>query len=878
MITRCRWTWAGCLVGSLLLACGDDDAGRGPDAAGPADAGEAPDGAPDARPDDAAADASLPEEPLPEFTPTGEIEIIVDDRGIPHVYAATDEDSYYGAGYAMASDRLFQMDLNRRRAQGRWAEVLGNTHAGDDELSLLLGFARDGRRDADALARDYPDAYALVVAWTAGINRRITEILDGQAPLPYGFGPDGLDYTPDLWRPSDVVTTSRLSFFGTSNTLEAELFVSILRLLEPEAFDRVEIVRPLYPTFALPEADRPSARSGSSPPPLPPRLPPGALPPDAESALRTLARRLRPYRTHGSNNWAVAGTATDNGRSMLANDPHLPLESPSLMYALHINSREGGGTFDVAGFTFAGSIGVALGHNDRVAWSATTNFADTIDVWEVELTEGGARVGGEIRPIVERTESIRVRAPGGAAEDATPTRFTVSEVPGYGVLLPRDIVPIPIARPRHALLMRWVGFDPFGSPTGLLALQRARSLDELDDAFGQVPALGFNFVGADARGIVYRVGQAVPDRGNPAGRQPAWLVMDGSDADSYWTGALLPAEQLPHSRDPERGWLATANNDPLGFTANGRLDDDPWYYGAYFDPGFRASRIESELTRLVAAGPVTLADMRTLQTDAHSTLSDALLPFLAGASARVATDPALSAYRDRPDLVRLVDLLTTEWDRQMRRGSAGALVFHVWAHLLAREALEDDVGVLFGPALEVTAGAWFLLKITALALQGVYPRSAEVLQEPADLLVFRALDATATWLEERFGTSDPAAYTFGDVHQTSIVSIAGGALDIEPFPSDGGEDTINNAPSRLLEGGAVADRFLSSDGPLFRIVVSFDEDGTPRAETNFAPGNVGDPASTHFTDEMARWADGQYLPLPFRRAEIEASMERRIDL
>ncbi|MCC7542118.1 MAG: penicillin acylase family protein [Deltaproteobacteria bacterium] len=862
----------------LALGCGDDDGPRPGDAS--TDGTSAPDGAIEGGPTeggtDSGPDASLPEEPLPAYEPSDAIEILYDDRGIPHVFAATDEDAYYAAGYAMATDRLFQMELNRRRAYGRWSEVLGEARERDDELSLLLGFARDGRRDADALARDFPQAHALVVAWAAGINRRIDEIARGEAELPYGFGPDALDFEPAPWRPSDVVSVSRMSFFATSNTLEAELFVSILRLVEPESFARVELLRPLYPTFAVPEDERPEPRVGSAS--LPPRLPAGALPVDAAGALRELVRVLAPYRTHGSNNWAVAGAHTANGRSMLANDPHLPLESPSLMYALHVNSAEGGGTFDVAGFTFAGSIGVALGHNARVAWAATTSFADAIDVWEVEYVEGGVRIGDRTVPVVEREETVRVRSEGGAVGDAAARRYVVTEVPGYGVILPRDIVPIPIAQPRHALLMRWAGFDPIGNPTGLLALQRAGSLDELEEAFGQVPALGFNFVGADADGIVYRVGQAVPDRGDPATHQPAYLVMDGDDPDAFWSGALLPPERLPHSRDPARGWLATANNDPLGFTENGRVDDDPWYYGAYFDPGFRARRISDELTRLTARGDVTADEMRTLQTDAHSTLADALLPMLAEAFARVPTDPALSEYRDRPELARLVALLTSEWDRQMRRESAGALAFHVWAHELARAVLEDDVGVLFGAALDVTAGAWFLLKVTALALQGVYPRSAEVVADGTDATILAALASCATWLTERYGSVDPAGYAWGDAHRTWLTSVAGGALDLEPFASDGGEDTINNAPSGYLDGASVATTFLSDDGPLFRSVVEFDEDGTPRARIAFVPGNAGDPTSEHFRDELDGWAEGSYGPLLFRRGEIEAATERRVSI
>jgi penicillin amidase len=138
----------------------------------------------------------------------------------------------------------------------------------------------------------------------------------------------------------------------------------------------------------------------------------------------------------------------------------------------------------------------------------------------------------------------------------------------------------------------------------------------------------------------------------------------------------------------------TANNDPFGFTADGLLDGDPYYYGVYFDPGTRASRIESELTKMINAGPVTLEQMQTLQDDTYTLMADDLIPLLESAYASVHTDDELAAYRDRDDFDSLVALMTN-WDRHMERESSAAVVFNAFCFFATREALGDDFGILF---------------------------------------------------------------------------------------------------------------------------------------------------------------------------------------
>lgn len=809
---------------------------------------------------------------------TADVEVVVDHRGIPHIYGATDADVLYASGYHMASDRLFQMDLVRRRALGRLAEVFGGDRRDDDETARLFGFARWGTEDARRLQRDAPEDYALTVAWTAGINARIDEVRRGAAPLPYGFGPAELDYQPERWSVADGFAIGKMLAFSNSNSLESEILATVLQRDFPSLFDSVQLIRPLFDAYAVPAEDRPTATSAPLPPGAPTTARDRVTPAGLREALATVHARLAPFTVLGSNNWVVSGRLTDNGRPLIANDPHQPLQSPSVMYLQHLNSTERGhGTLDVVGWSFAGTPGVQLGHNQRIHWAATTNFADVMDIWEVSTSADGAqaRVGTAMEPIVPRDELIRIRGAGMPAGVGTEFHYVVNEVPGRGVLLPRNIVPIPVGRPGRLLLFQWAGFRGTNEARCFLSLDRARSIDDFERAVDLMEVGGFNFLGADASQIAYRVHVLVPDRGPPAGRPDPWALLDGDDASTLWTGAWLPPEKLPHSRAPVQGWIATANNDPWGFTADGRTDDDPWYYGAFYSPGERAKRVEDELARLGARGGVTVSDMQALQTDTHSALADVLLPVLEAAHGRIATDASLAEFRGRADLDSLVARLMA-WDRRMERDSADAVVFHGLIHYLAARVLGDDLDFIFDLALD--ASSVYVIKIVALAMTGAYPRGDGVLQGGRDFLALSALSDTAAWLTSRFGGLEATRYRWGDVHGTSFDNSYGGMLDAGWVATDGGEDTVNVSGSRFFNSSGVRTRFESHDGPVFRVVTSFAADGTPESVASTVRGQSADPTSPHFSDESDDWVEDRYTPIAYRRAEVDAARERSYTL
>lgn len=819
---------------------------------------DGPDGSMDAGPDaraplDAAVDAGPPDDPV--YALTAPVEVFRDPTGMVHLYAQSDEDLFFASGYQQAADRLLSMELTRRRALGRRAELLGERYVGDDTLARVVQLPRWGREAELRLREEHPEDYALIVAWTSGVNARIAEIASGDAPRPYGFGPDELDYAPEPWRVSDAFTVGKLILWGNANQLEFDLLATIIRDFLPDAFDRIPLMAPMVDAPILAEDERPTGGRTMSHPRAPRAARP--VPEGLSEQLRRVLRLVpEPTARFSSNNWAVDGRHTENGRPLVAGDPHQPLRSPSVFYLQHLNSADAGGAFDVAGFSFVGSPAVQLGHNRRVAWTATTTYPDISDLWDVRASSESVSLGGEERPIVRRTETVEVR-------DGDPVTVTIEEVAGFGVLLPDDLAPVPITSPGRRLLYQWVGFRPTQEAWSFLQLDRAETLEDVEAAADGMEIGCFNFIAGTADGITYRSSPLVPLRG--ASVREAWTMQDGDDAATLWQPGFL--EILPRSRGGARGWLASANNDPFGFTSNGDLSDDPFYFGVFYDPGTRGARLEAELTRLTADGAVTVADMETLQMDTHSVVADLLLPVVAEAWAAVPTDDALAEFRDRPELATLTTLLLDDWNRRMDRDQAGAVAFDVFTFFVTRRALEDELSLVFDTVLEEEP--IYVVKWGVNTLTRSFPGADALMPEGRDVLVMRALEGTATWLERRFGDVDPAGYTWADHHGTRLLSDYGEAADGGWVASDGGLGTVNKSPATFPVGDGFAP-LESTSGPVYRMVASFGEDGTPEARFTHVRGNVGDPTDPNFAANTEAWVEGDYAPLRFSRGAIEA--------
>ena len=788
-----------------------------------------------------------------------------DDMGVVHINAATDADVYYGAGYMQASDRLFQMDLMRRRALGRRAEVLGPSMANDDELMLRIGIRRLGAENEAMMRAEHPESVRLVDAWVRGVNARIDEVLAGDAPLPYGFGGGELDYQPEHWTSAEALAVGKMIVFGNANQIQYDLLATVLRDYAPRAFE-MPLLQPLRNTFILGPAPAMAASRAPSTPAT--RRAAGALPDSAARELHAFLAHMSSLGPGASNNWAISGAHTANGRPMIANDPHQPLKSPSLMWAHHMNSADADGTLDVVGFGFVGTPSVQLGHNRHIAWAATTTYPDMMDVWDVELAGTNVRVGDQQVAMTLRSETIAVR--GEASR-----QITCEDVPGYGVLLPPAILPIPLVDDGHRLLLNWTGFRPTGEARGIQLFDSARNLEDFEAAVDSMEIAAFNFLAASADGIAYRSSMLVPDQGRASQVHPRWALLDGNDPATFWNGKFLPLERLPRSRGGTQGYVVTANNDPFGFTENAVFDDDPFYFGAFFDPGTRAYRIQSELDRRIQAGKLDVASMQTLQRDTYSVFADDVVPLLVNAFAARLTDPSLSAYRNRPDLESLVQMLTT-WDRRMDRDSSEAVVFNAFLFFAVRRAVADEFSITFGPIIEENEGV--MLRFGLLPLLGRVPNADSYLTPGKNLILLQALEDVVAYLNEKFGSTAPSAYTWGAIHGTQFDHVWPAGQGVGFVSTEGGVGTVNVSDTNLFSGAETHEQLKATSGAIFRSVTEFDSSGTPIAYVNFPPGNGGQAGDPHFRDTLDDWLENRSKKLLFSHDEIEARTTERLEI
>ncbi len=794
--------------------------------------------------------------------PAQDVELIVDKLGVTHVYAQSDADAYFGAGYAMARDRLFEMELFRRKALGTSAELFGAPSVTGDRSARVLGFARLGAADAARMQSERPDDYALVQAWVAGVNRRIDEIGSGAAPRPYGFGKDELDFLPAPWTAEDAFAVGKTLAFGLSNSLDSEVLATVLRTVVPQTAAHLPVSLPAYDTYIVGQANGGAGAGGPAPPNPPP--PPGGWLPDG---YREFFPQL------ASNNWAVDGAHTSNGKPILCGDPHQPLTSPSRFWPFAMNSTAGGGTLDVQGFAFVGTPSVELGFNAHLGWTATTDFADAMDLWDVE-TDGPldtVKIGGNPVATVKREETIKVRG----GDDVT---FEVAEVPGYGVILPEEILPVPkYLLVKGQLLLDWTGLRPTREASVYMALDRAGDLDAFERAVDLMDVGAVNLVAADATGIDYHVHAAVPDRGDPSSHPMPWHVLDGNDPSGLWTRGDLPPEKLPHLRAPTRGFIVTANNDPFGFTSDGNVENDPYYYGAFFSNGLRAHRIEEALTAALAnGGKVSPEDMQALQADVHSDLADTLLPHLADAAAAIGTDAALQQYVGRADLTDLAARLAA-WDRNFADDSEAAVIFLGVEWFAAKRAFAAKLTDTLFDAV-VGRSPPFALGMLRNVVEHRFADADLYLPDGLNALLVGALDDTAKWLAARFGSLAPGSFTLGKLQQAAFPNDYGHALTPAPVPVGGSDDTVRVTEGAFFAKGQPLQMVTASEMSLYRMTLTFDGAGAPVVAIDFARGASGEPDSPRFDDQQPLWQKGGHVPWAFKRADVEAEMTGKATL
>lgn len=497
-----------------------------------------------------------------------------DRWGIPHVHANSDEDLFFGFGYATAQDRLFQLDYLRRRASGRLAEILGPEAIEADVLYRTIGL----RQIAEAELASLPaDVRVLLDAYSAGVNALIDQTRDNP-PIEF----DLLNYRPQSWAPADC-----LAIMGEFRWYLTGRFPVIA---VPEMVKRALGDGPLYRDFIVGEFDEESV------------LYQGEYP---AGRVSTGSGTIGDESAGGSNNWALAGSRTASGKPLVASDPHVPFAAVSLWHEVSLR----GGSFHVCGVAYAGMPAVMIGRNEHVAWGVTNNICSLRDLYQEKTDPAHPNCflfDGRWEPAREREEVIAVR-------DQPPVSITVRSSRNGPIV--DDILPPP-ARGTGPVSLRWVGAEPCGWLTATIGMNRARSCAEFREAGRTWAVPTFNLVFADTNGhIGFQTVGRIPIRRVPErGYRPGW------DPKHQWDG-YVPYDGLPRLTDPPRGYAVTANNRVAP-------DDFPYPLSGTWSSGHRARRIREAIE---ACPKWTADDCRQLQLDVYSHRAAAAVPHLLAA-------------------------------------------------------------------------------------------------------------------------------------------------------------------------------------------------------------------------------------------------------
>ncbi|HVE10719.1 MAG TPA: penicillin acylase family protein [Paraburkholderia sp.] len=760
---------------------------------------------------------------------THPVDILIDKWGVPHIFADNERDAFFVQGFNAARDRMFQIDLWRRRGLGELAEVFGPAYVEQDKATRLFVY----RGDMTAEWKRYgPDALPVATRFAAGVNAYIDWLAAHPERLPYEFRKVG--YWPARWSADDIV---RIRSHGLTRNLTNEVARAKVVCKGSVADDTVRFgLQPPWQT-QVPDG-------------LDPCLPDDVLKVftlatqnvhvtreslhSADAATTLIAAADNPEEvTEGSNNWVVAPDKSATGRAIMANDPHRAYAAPSLRYIQQISTP----TLDIIGGGEPSAPGISIGHNGTIAYGLTIFNIDQEDLYVYRLNPANPRqyrYKGRWEPMRIVHEKIAVR--GRAPVDAE-LAFT-----RHGPVIYTE------SAKNRAFAVRTAWLQPGMSPYfDSIRYMRAKNFAEFKHDLSTWGAPTVNQVYADTHGDIGWVPSGL------APRRPNWdgLMPVPGDGRYEWAG-FWPRDEMPSAYDPRDGYFTTSNemNLPAGYPYKERKLGFEWTNGS------RHQRIDEVLRALPK---VSIEDSERLQNDVVSIPARRLVALLAPLSS------------DDPD-TRAALALLKGWDAQMRADSAQAALEEVWHSRYLGKAFKTAV-------LPKAAADAFGAPDTAVLLDSLeHPqarfgdnatakRDAVMLSSLRDayreMVQLQGGDARA-WQWGKLQTN-LNAHPFADLVDADMRA----KLDVGPLGKGGSAYTPNQSTYRASD-------FRETNGPSFRVIVDVGNWDNSRAVN--LPGESGDPDNPHYRDLAQMWLNGEYFPLLYTRAAVERATEQRIRL
>lgn len=795
------------------------------------------------------------------------VEIKRDEYGVPHIYANNIHDLFFAQGYVQAQDRWWQMEFFRATGDGRLQELTGQNSelTGTDLFIRTVGWRRAAERD---VATQYqPDELTLMQAFADGVNAYIGGKSGGDLALQYSLlGVTGVNIPIRPWTITDTVVWQKVMSWDLGNRMFDITRSQLIALLGEAMYND------LQPPFPFDE--KPTIVTADDLPITPNTLTPVSA---ADLDDPILAGGIMPGigfafgqgEGLGSNNWVVSGDLTESGKPLLANDPHLGIQMPSIWYEVGLFCRTVSADcpYSVRGFTFAAFPGVVIGHNDRIAWGFTNVGPDVMDLYQLEINpdnENQYRWDGEWREFAIHEETIRYG-------DNTDTLVIRVRETHFGPV----VTDHPIDADGNlggwvnegALALRWTGIEPQETLRGIFEINRATNWEAFRAAMSHFAAPSQNLVYADVDGnIGYQTPGLIPVR--PAEVSGLVPIARSSSA-VEWLG-YIPYDQLPRVLNPERGYIHSANQalvvpayyEQLQTTLAEQFGPDAnTTIGLDWDHGYRGQRI----VQLLESGtPFSVEGFQAIQADNLNLSAGEILPYLQAV--------------DFADLNGVRDWLL-EWDGQAHMDSPHAALYAVfWSELLT-EVYDDQLGAFAG--IGGGSAQMWSMRLLLDQPENVWWDDAGTADtvETRDQILTRAFTAAHERTVSLLG-ADRAAWRWGTLHTTTFINNPLGLSGISLI-----EDIVNRGPV-ATSGDSVAVNanswndgegdFTVGAGPSFRMIVDL-SDLTRNVNMN-TTGQSGHPYSPYYDNLIDLWRNVQYKPMYFTGEQVDAAAVNTLTL
>jgi len=755
------------------------------------------------------------------------VTILRDQRGVPHIYASNSHDLFMAQGFVHAQDRFWQMEFWRRIGAGRLSELFGESQVDTDRFLRTMGIVPAADATWDALDEE---TQAALQAYADGVNSYISQ---NKNNLPLEFkvlGLTGVKFTPEPWTPINTITWTTMMSFDLGGNYKSEL-------------RRAQLLDRYGKTWMRELTDLDYSDS--------PTIVPAGIAWDKlglDAAMASLPKNLLVSGGDGvgSNNWVVAGSHTDTGMPLLANDPHLSMQMPSIWYenGLHCQPVGPDCPYDVVGFSFASAPGVVIGHNQRIAWGVTNVGPDVQDLYVERINPDNPNqydVNGHWQDMAVRQETISI-----AGKDkplVIPVRST-----RHGPII-NDVAfgtNSDWAYGWQPLALQWTALGVNRIPQSILGINRASNWSSFREALHYWDAPSQNFVYADMDGnIGYQMPGIIPIRAQGDGSLP----VPGWNDDYSWTG-FIPFEELPTAFNPPQGYLITANNRVAG-------PDYPYFISKKWAPGYRAQRIADLIT---SKDKLSISDFKQIHGDNANLFARDIIPALAEVPLKRSE---VAAMRDK--LLR--------WDTQQNPDSSEAVFFEDFYYHLTPAIYKDELADM---APDPTSSTKQMIDGLIKQPDSHWWDNVQTpeLETQNDILA-QAMNEAYDDLAKRLGKDD-GKWRWGALHTVTFrnqtlgksgVGVIESIFNRGPFETGGGNAIIN----ATSWGGEEPNPFEVVWLPSMRMIVDISD--LSRSLTINTTGQSGHPYNKHYDDQSASWATIQYRPMLWDKAQVEKQAE-----